>query len=132
MQVSKAMTRQFHQLNREEGSRRVIVFSGIKSAFQYGVVFGESMRAGGRATSIFVTMLAVAACVNASGQATSPAIPAHKAAIVLFNGADLKNFDTFLKSNGLNSDPEHVFQVENGVIHVLGKEMGYFITKKTY
>ena len=66
------------------------------------------------------------------GQAASPAIPAHKSAIVLFDGSDLKNFDTFLTSKGLNSDPEHVFQVENGVIHVSGKEFGYIITKKTY
>ncbi len=77
-------------------------------------------------------MLALAACVNALGQATSPKIPAHKSAIVLFDGSDLKNFDTFLTSKGLNSDPEHVFQVEGGVIHVSGKEFGYIITKKTY
>jgi Domain of Unknown Function (DUF1080) len=32
----------------------------------------------------------------------------------------------------LNSDPDHVFQVENGVIHISGKEMGYIITKQPY
>ena len=62
----------------------------------------------------------------------APKIPSHKSAIVLFDGSDLKNFDTFLTSTGLNSDPGHVFQVENGVIHVSGKEFGYIITKKTY
>jgi len=90
------------------------------------------MQFGGRAVSILLTMLVVAAGVNARGQGTSRAIPAHKGAIVLFDGVDLKNFDTFLESKGLNSDPEHVFQVESGVIHVSGKEMGYLITKKTY
>src|SRR5882762_2064545 len=77
-------------------------------------------------------MLAVVACGNALGQAAAPKIPAHKPAIVLFDGSDLKNFDTFLTGGGLNSDPEHVFQVENGVIHVSGKEFGYIITKQTY
>src|SRR5215470_13868356 len=93
---------------------------------------GESMRSGGRAISILVTMLIVAAAVNALGQGASSSIPAHKGAIVLFDGADLKNFDRFLENKGLNSDPEHVFQVESGAIHVSGKEMGYLITKKTY
>jgi hypothetical protein len=64
--------------------------------------------------------------------AESPKIPAHKAAIVLFNGKSLDNFDSFLKSKGLNSDPEHVFRVEKGVIHISGEEMGYIITKQTY
>src|SRR6202048_1113761 len=79
-----------------------------------------------------MTMVTLAAFVNALGQAGSPKMPAHKAAIILFDGSDLKNFDTFLTSKGLNSDPEHVFQVENGVIHVSGKEFGYIITKKMY
>jgi hypothetical protein len=64
--------------------------------------------------------------------ALSQKIPPHKAAIVLFDGSNLNNFDTFLKSKGLNSDPDHVFQVENGVIHVSGKEMGYIITRTPY
>src|ERR1700730_13972813 len=103
-----------------------------KSSFSIKRSFGESMRHGGRAISILVTMTVVGACVSVWGQTESPKIPAHKSAIVLFDGSDLKNFDTFLTSKGLNSDPEHVFQVENGVIHVSGKEMGYLITKKTY
>jgi hypothetical protein len=77
-------------------------------------------------------MLMLMVCVSAVGRTGAPGIPAHKAAIVLFDGKDLKNFDTFLKSTGLNSDPEHVFQVENGVIHVSGKDMGYMITKKEF
>ncbi len=90
------------------------------------------MRLIGRTASGLVPMLVLTVCVNAVGQTATPGIPAHKSAIVLFDGSDLKNFDTFLKSTGLNSDPEHVFQVENGVIHVSGKDMGYLITKKTY
>ena len=59
-------------------------------------------------------------------------IPPHGAAVVLFNGRDLDNFETFLKDHGLNSDPDHVFLVENGTIHVSGKEFGYIITKKEF
>ena len=87
---------------------------------------------GGRAISISLTMAAVWACVPVWSQTVAPTIPPHKSAIVLFDGSELKNFDTFLTSKGLNSDPEHVFQVESGVIHVSGKEMGYLITKKMY
>jgi hypothetical protein len=110
-----------------------------RDVFGYKIIFsiehgfwGESMRYRGRAISGLVKLLTLAVSVNAFGQTASPKIPMHKSAIGLFDGSDLKNFDTFLTSKGLNSDPEHVFQVENGVIHVSGKEMGYLITKKTY
>ncbi len=90
------------------------------------------MRLIGRTASGVVPMLLLTFWVNAAGQTATPGIPAHKSAIVLFDGKDLRTFDVFLKSTGLNSDPEHVFQVENGVIHVSGKDMGYIITKKEY
>jgi hypothetical protein len=64
--------------------------------------------------------------------ATGSDIPAHGRAVVLFNGRDLTNIDTFLKDRGLNSDPDHVFRVEKGVIHVSGKEFGYIITRKEF
>jgi Domain of Unknown Function (DUF1080) len=59
-------------------------------------------------------------------------IPPHGKAVALFNGRDLANFDTFLKEHGLNNDPDRVFRVENGVIHISGKEFGYIITKQEY
>ena len=59
-------------------------------------------------------------------------IPKHGKAEVLFDGKDLSHFDTFIKSTGLNSDPGHIFVVENGEIHVSGKEIGYIITKQEY
>src|ERR1700751_6071669 len=94
-------------------------------------MFGEHVRYSGKVVSTLMTMVVAGAWCNALGQA-APKIPAHKSAIVLFDGSDLKNFDTFLTGGRLNSDPDHVFQVENGVIHVSGKEFGYIITKKTY
>ncbi len=62
----------------------------------------------------------------------TPAIPPHGKPIVLFDGHNLDNFDTFLKSRGLNKDPDQVFRVEKGVIHISGKEFGYIITKKEF
>lgn len=59
-------------------------------------------------------------------------IPAHGPAEVLFDGKDLSHFDIVMKTTGLNSDPGHVFQVENGVIHVSGTEFGYIVTKQEY
>ena len=64
--------------------------------------------------------------------ASSVKVPPHKAGVVLFDGRGLDNFDTFLKNEGLNSDPNHVFQLENGVIHISGKEYGYLVTKQPY
>ncbi len=93
------------------------------------------MRAGGVSDwgkVVLALVVSVGGLGVAAGQAPKKMIPAHKAGIVLFDGKDLSNFDTFLTSKGLNSDPEHVFQVEDGVIHVSGKEMGYLITKQSY
>ena len=59
-------------------------------------------------------------------------IPKHGTAVVLFDGKDLSQFDTFLPSTGLNSDPNHVFTVEHGTVHVSGTEMGYFVTRQEY
>jgi hypothetical protein len=50
----------------------------------------------------------------------------------LFNGKDLKGWYTFLKSKGKNNDPEKVFAVENGLLHISGKEFGYICTEKVY
>jgi hypothetical protein len=81
--------------------------------------------------------LATVACLAASvvslcQQLSPKEIPPHKPAIVLFDGKDLSHFDTFLKTKGLNADPDQVFKVEDGLIHVSGKEMGYIITHDSF
>lgn len=81
--------------------------------------------------SATVLVFAGIAPANAIFAATK-GIPAHGPAVVLFNGSDLSGFDTFLQSKGLNNDPDHVFQVEHGMVHVSGTEMGYIITKQDY
>jgi hypothetical protein len=103
------------------------------------------MKVGWTRTSMAVTALALACAVPAGktyateiplqGQespAPGPVIPPHGPAVVLFDGKDLSGFDTFLKSKGLNSDPEHVFKVEDGVVHISGTEFGYIITKQSF
>ncbi len=52
--------------------------------------------------------------------------------IQLFNGRNLDGFDRFLQTKGLNSDPESVLQVRDGVICISGKEYGYLITRQEY
>ena len=72
---------------------------------------------------------------GAVAMATAPAkieIPPSGKAIKLFNGKNLDGFDTFLRTKGLNNDPEKVFQVERGMVHISGAEFGYIITRKEY
>jgi hypothetical protein len=83
---------------------------------------------GASAASAF--LLAIGGC--AAGRNEPIGIPAHKAAITLFTGSASGQFDTFLRSKGLNWDPDHVFQIENGTVHVSGEEYGYMITKESY
>jgi hypothetical protein len=59
--------------------------------------------------------------------------------IHIFNGKDLTNFYTYLgapksgaKPYGKNNDPEKVFTVHDGMIHVSGKVYGGLITEKEY
>lgn len=52
--------------------------------------------------------------------------------IKLFNGRNLDGFHTYLEKHGKDTDPDHVFRVENGAVHVSGAEFGYIITDKEY
>ncbi len=59
-------------------------------------------------------------------------IPPAGRRVQLFNGKNLEHFDTFLQDKGWNNDPDHVFRVHDGMVHVSGREYGYFITKNEY
>ncbi|PWU03817.1 MAG: DUF1080 domain-containing protein [Bacteroidetes bacterium] len=50
----------------------------------------------------------------------------------IFNGRDLKGWYSYLRTKGKNKDPEKVFNVEYGMLHISGKEFGYICTKKDY
>ena len=80
-----------------------------------------------------VCILAVISAVAIWGNAQSPApMPRHGRLKALFNGKDLSGFDTFLEKHGVNSDPDKIFQVENGTLHISGAEFGGLVTKKEY
>ncbi len=74
----------------------------------------------------------VAAHASLAQSAPAAAIPSHGPAVDLLEGSTLNRFDTFIRGRGLNSDPEHVFTVADGVLHVSGHEMGYVVTRQTY
>jgi hypothetical protein len=93
------------------------------------MLFSKSLRALTLAAIVLV-VTGLAGPRNARAQSAS--IPPHGHAIFKFDGKDLDQFNTFLRSTGLNSDPTRVFTVEKGVIHVSGTEMGYIITKQEY
>ena len=80
----------------------------------------------------FMSTVVMAACPRIAVAAGNSYVPAHGSAVVLFDGKDLSNFDSFLKTKGLNSDRDHVFTHENGVIHISGSEFGYLITKREF
>jgi hypothetical protein len=50
----------------------------------------------------------------------------------IFNGKDLEGWTKFLQKQGVNKDPQSVFSIENGMLHVSGQEFGYVATKKIY
>jgi hypothetical protein len=74
-----------------------------------------------------VLLACVAAC-----HSSAPATPSPASTVVLFDGASLDAFDTFIRGEGFNVDTTHLFRVENGVVHVTGKGFGYFITKRSF
>ncbi len=50
----------------------------------------------------------------------------------LFNGKDLTNWYTFLQGRGKNVDPDGVFSVKDGILHVTGKEFGGLTTEEAF
>jgi hypothetical protein len=81
------------------------------------------------ACSLALAALPTLSSCGAIGAATGAGAPAP---VVLFDGRDLGAFDTFVRGHALNEDPDRVFRVEDGTIHVSGTEYGYVITKRSY
>lgn len=50
----------------------------------------------------------------------------------LFNGKNLNGWHTYLNKIGTNMDPDTNFIIEDGMLHVVGKDLGYAITEKPY
>src|SRR5271167_3536985 len=114
---------------------RVAIPAGTETQVKNSCARGNRMNRAYRvliATTTLATLLAGCCSLVAVAAQGSPDIPPHGEAIVLFNGTSLDNFDSFLKTKGLNNDPDHVFRLENGVIHISGAEFGYLITKREF
>jgi hypothetical protein len=52
--------------------------------------------------------------------------------IQLFNGRNLNGWYTFIKDRGRDNDPNKVFTVRDGLIHISGEEWGCITTNKEY
>ncbi|HLJ93041.1 MAG TPA: DUF1080 domain-containing protein [Gemmataceae bacterium] len=83
-------------------------------------------------------LLSVSVLLLAGAEPGRPA-DADDGIVHLFNGKDLTNFYTYLAAPpnstqpyGKNHDPERVFTVHDGMIHVSGKVFGGLITEKEY
>ena len=81
--------------------------------------------------SIRHVVIFLASCLFAAALPAADIPPTGKS-IQLFDGKNLEQFDTFIRDKGFNNDPEKVFRVHDGLVHVSGTEYGYFITKKDY
>ena len=51
--------------------------------------------------------------------------------IHLLQGNDRSPFYSFLKDFGMDKDPDNVFTLTNGVLHITGQYYGYLATKQT-
>src|SRR5699024_5658827 len=52
--------------------------------------------------------------------------------IPLFNGRDLDGWYKFLRYRGRDNDPNNVFKVSDGMLHISGSEKGCITTNKEY
>jgi len=105
-----------------------------------------------RAVALLCTALPLAACTQVTAPSAAPlAEPGLETLVAetatghsggwteLFNGRNLDGWYTYLPSKGKNNDPQGVFKVEDGMLHVLDvpargqrQEFGYLATRRAY
>jgi hypothetical protein len=79
----------------------------------------------------YALTVAMILATSASPQ-QAQSIPPHGKLKPLFNGKNFAGFDTLLRDHGIDSDPDKVFQIEDGTLHISGEELGGLVTKKEY
>jgi len=52
--------------------------------------------------------------------------------ISLFNGKDLSGWYTWLEEKGRDNDPDNIFTIQDETLRILGKELGYVMTNKSF
>lgn len=67
----------------------------------------------------------------AAGDARSER-PAPAGTVHLFNGKNLDGFYRYLRNRGRDNDPQRVFTVHDGMLHVSGREWGCITTVREY
>jgi len=82
-------------------------------------------------TRICLAALLTAAAVLAVGSPTARAADP-EGTRNLFNGRNLRGWYRFLNGHELNEDPDKVFSVRNGRIHVSGETYGYIMTRREF
>ena len=50
----------------------------------------------------------------------------------LLNGNDFAGWYSFLQHKGKNNDPDKVFTIKDGLLHITGQEFGYLCSNKSY
>jgi hypothetical protein len=78
----------------------------------------------------FQTLVAVLAtiCLAGFGCKTSD----DKSGVIHLLKQDRKAFYSFLREYGVDNDPDHVFRLANGQLHITGQHYGYFATRQEY
>lgn len=81
----------------------------------------------------FVTVAFAVVCLGCLPPvARAIPVPPHQHVVNLFDGHGLGSFDLFVKQYGTGHDPDGVFRVEDGNIHISGTEYGYLITRRSF
>jgi Domain of Unknown Function (DUF1080) len=81
---------------------------------------------------LFVLPVLMVACASSGRAQQAESIPSHGKLKPLFDGKTFKGFDTLLKDHGINNDPNKVFQIDDGALHISGEEFGGLATRKEY
>jgi hypothetical protein len=80
----------------------------------------------GRSLLLFCVIAAVSIAAKLSHAADS-----NEQVVHLLQGNDRTPFYSFLKDFGVDKDPDNVFKLTNGVLHISGQYYGYLATKQT-
>ena len=77
-------------------------------------------------------MKKIMVCLSLIAFATANGQQVQKKMTPLFNGKNLDGWYSFLRTKGKNNDPEKIFNIEKGILHISGKEFGYICTEKEF
>lgn len=50
----------------------------------------------------------------------------------LLNNENLKGWNIYLPSKGVNSDPDSIFSIKKGILHITGEEFGFIAMKEPF